>query len=156
MAVDMAAAISGKDVAFVATCIPEDAEMKRRVSLHKKNRPSCWTTIDAKEDIAKELKAVKTKSKAVIIDCLTLFVSNLLMRGRAENEIKQKILDTVEFIAKAPYTAIIVSNEVGSGIVPGNKLAREFRDLAGIANQIVAERSDEAYLVVAGIPVKIK
>lgn len=156
LAVDMAAAISGKKVSFVATCIPKDDEMKRRVSLHKKNRPPCWTTIEAAEDIAKELKAAKMKPKVVIIDCLTLFVSNLLMRGRAENEIKQKVMETAEFIAKAPYTAIIVSNEVGGGIVPENKLAREFRDLAGVANQLIAEKSDEVYLVVAGIPVKIK
>jgi len=156
LAVEKAMAISDKNVAFVATCIPEDDEMKRRVSLHKKNRPSCWMTIEAAEDIAKELKAVKAKSEVVIIDCLTLFVSNLLMRGRSENQIKRKVLDTIEFIAKAAHTTIIVSNEVGSGIVPENKLARKFRDLAGIANQLIAEKSDEAYLVVAGIPVKIK
>ena len=156
LAVNMAKGISGKDVAFVATCIPEDEEMRRRITLHKKNRPCHWKTIEVKDDMPGGLKKLKGNFKAVIIDCLTLFVSNLVMKGSSEKEIRRKVEDTLKFISKAPYSGIIVSNEVGGGIVPANRLAREFRDLAGIANQIVAKRADEAYYVVSGIPMKIK
>lgn len=158
LAVDLARAASksNKEVAFVATCVPEDDEMRRRIRAHKKGRPSSWQTIEVKDDVVKGIKRMKGKIKVIIIDCLTLFISNLLMKGFVEAEIRKRIFDTVKFIQKAPYTIIIVSNEVGSGIVPGNKLAREFRDLVGIANQIVAKRSDEAYFVVAGMPVRIK
>ncbi len=156
LAVEMAMDISDEKVAFLATCIPKDSEMKRRVLSHKKNRPSRWKTIEAGEDILKALKSIKADFKVVVIDCLTLFVSDLLTRGESEKEIKKKVLDAVEFMSKAPYTSIVVSNEVGAGIVPENRLAREFRDLAGIANQIVAKEANEAYFVVAGIPMKIK
>ncbi len=156
LAVKMAMNISDKKVVFVATCVPEDNEMKKRIMLHKENRPAYWKTIETKSDILKELKKIKTNFKAVIIDCLTLFVSRLLINSEGENGVKKKVADLIEFVSKAPYTTIIVSGEVGAGIVPENKLAREFRDLAGSANQIVAKYANEVYLVVAGIPVKIK
>ena len=156
LAVEMAMNISCNKVAFLATCIPRDEEMKSRVLLHKKNRPACWRTIEAEEDMVKILRNLNKNYKAVIIDCLTLFVSNLLIRGEGEKSIRKRVVDVVEFIVKAPYTTIVVSGEVGGGIVPDNKLAREFRDLAGIANQIVAKKANEAYFVVAGLPLKIK
>ena len=156
LTVKMAKGISDKKVLFVATCVPEDNEMKKRIMLHKENRPSCWKTVEAKVDILKELKKIKTNFKVVIIDCLTLFVSNLLINSEGEKGVKKKVADLIEFVSRAPYTTIIVSGEVGAGVVPENKLAREFRDLAGIANQIVAKYANEVYFVVAGIPVKIK
>ncbi len=157
-AVKMAKRISDTNsrVAFMATCIPEDEEMKRRVALHKKKRPFSWKTIEVKADILKELKKIKSSFKVVIIDCLTLFVSGLLMQGLNESQIKKKIEEIARFISHALYTTIVVSNEVGSGVVPENRLAREFRDLAGLTNQIVARKADEVYLVVSGIPLKIK
>lgn len=156
LAVEMAMKISDKKVAFVATCIPFDDEMTSRVLLHKKSRPPCWKTIEVKGDLSKELKGIKTDFKVVIIDCLTLFVSRLLINGEKEEAIKKKVTAAVKFISKTPYTAVIVSNEVGGGVVPENKIAREFRDLAGIANQIVAKRANEVYLVVAGVPMRMK
>jgi len=140
----------------VATCIPKDDEMKRRVTLHKKNRPSSWRTIEAGEDILKALKNIKSNFKVVIIDCLTLLVSGLLMQGLKEKKIKKKMEEITAFVSKALYVTIMVSNEVGSGVVPENKLAREFRDSAGAANQVIAKEADEAYFVVSGIPVKVK
>ena len=156
LAVEMAKRISDKKVLFVATCVPEDNEMKKRIILHKRNRPTYWKTIETKIDILKGLKDIKTDFEAVIIDCLTLFVSSLLMNSEGEKGVKKKMADLIEFVSSAPYTTIIVSGEVGAGIAPENKLAREFRDLAGIANQIAAKYADEVYFVVAGIPVKIK
>lgn len=156
MAIDLALKLSLKNVAFLATCVPRDDEMKRRVLLHKKNRPHCWKTIEIKQDLLKALKDIKKDFKVVIIDCLTLFVSGLLIKGEGERVIRKKLTGVLDFISKAPFTSIIVSNEVGAGVVPENKLARDFIDLSGISNQISAKYANEAYLVVAGIPMKIK
>ncbi len=143
-------------VVFIATCIPEDEEMKKRVKLHQKERPSSWKTIEGEIDILKALQNTKIDSKVVVIDCLTLFISGLLLKGFKEGEIKKKTEEIVKFISGASSTTIIVSNEVGSGIVPENKLARQFRDLVGVANQMMARGADEVYFMVSGIPVKIK
>jgi len=144
-------------VIFIATCVPEDGETRRRVKLHKTNRPSSWKTIEGEIDILKSLQKIKKISPAVIIiDCLTLFISGLLLKGFKEGEIKKKTKEVVKVIAGISPTTIVVSNEVGSGIVPENKLARQFRDLVGIANQTLSRGADEVYFMVAGIPVKIK
>lgn len=148
--------VSKSEVLFIATCIPEDEEMKRRVKLHQKERPSSWKTIEGKIDILKALQNTKINSKVVVIDCLTLFISGLLLKRFTEEEIKKKTEEIVKFISGISSTTIIVSNEVGSGIVPENKLARQFRDLVGVANQIMARGADEAYFMVSGIPMKIK
>ncbi len=155
-AVRTAKDINAGKAAFVATCVPEDDEMKRRVALHKKNRPSSWRTIEAGWDLLKGLRTIGPEIEVTIIDCLTLFISGLLMRGQKANEIKRQVKAVARFLSKAPYTTIMVSNEVGAGIVPDNRLSREFRDAAGIANQFIAKAADEVYFVVSGIPVKIK
>jgi len=156
LAVEIAKEISGGRVAFVATCRPQDAEMKRRVTAHRKKRPASWRTIEASDDLLKALKKVTPRFKVAIVDCLTLFVSGLLMKGAEEREIVKGIRAIAAALVKAPHTTIIVSNEVGSGVVPENLLGREFRDAAGLANQIMAESAEEAYFVVAGIPLKLK
>jgi adenosylcobinamide kinase/adenosylcobinamide-phosphate guanylyltransferase len=144
-------------VIFIATCVPEDGETKRRVKLHKRNRPFSWKTVEGEIDILKSLQKIKKDSKGVIIiDCLTLFISGLLLKGFKEREIKKKTKEIVEVISGMSPTTIVVSNEVGSGIVPENKLARQFRDLVGIANQMLSRGADEVYFMVAGIPIKIK
>jgi len=144
-------------VIFIATCIPEDGETRRRVKLHQRNRPSSWKTIEGEIDILKSLQKIKKTSQAVIIiDCLTLFISGLLLKGLKEGEIKKKTREIVKVISGMSPTTIIVSNEVGSGVVPENKLARQFRDLVGIANQTLSRGADEVYFMVAGIPIKIK
>lgn len=156
LAVDMATAISRDKVVFAATCIAQDDEMKGRVIKHRQARPSSWRTIEIADDMAREIRGLSPEPDVVLVDCLTLFVSNLLMRSESEAEIMRKVTDALEFISKARYSGIVVSNEVGGGIVPENKMARDFRDLAGTANQIAARYADEVYLSVAGIPVKIK
>ena len=155
-AVETAKKIDAGRVVFAATCVPEDSQMRVRVAFHRKARPSAWKTVEAGADLLTALKKLSLGFKVVIIDCLTLFVSRLLMEGLEEKMIINKVRKLALFASKTPRTTIIVSNEVGAGIVPANDLARRFRDLAGTANQIVAKEADEVYLVVAGIPVKIQ
>ncbi|MCD6575489.1 bifunctional adenosylcobinamide kinase/adenosylcobinamide-phosphate guanylyltransferase [Candidatus Aerophobetes bacterium] len=144
-------------VTFIATApYYEDLEMKERIDLHRKSRPSHWQTIEEQEDVASILLKINSPQKVVIVDCLTLLISNLLLKKRGE----KKILAQVEAIANAGRkfnkATIIVSNEVGWGVVPPTKLGRKFRDIAGMANQIVARESNQVWLLVCGIPCRLK
>ncbi len=146
----------GKNVIFLATALPKDKEMAERVKIHQESRPRNWKTIVEEKNILKVIKGIKRSfCHLLIIDCLTLFISNLLLSDEKEERILKEIKAIVKLLQKAKYTTIIVSNEVGDGVVPANDIARRFRDLAGSANQTVAEKADEVYLVVAGIPIKI-
>lgn len=150
IAVRLASEMS-EDVLFLATCIPKDEEMRQRVEEHKKNRPKDWKTQEEEKDILPILKGCQ--SDVVIIDCLTLFLSNLLLAG---DDVEGAIKGVAEFLKEAPFTAIIISNEVGLGIVPENEIARRFRDISGWANQLMARYADEVYFMVSGIPIRIK
>ncbi len=152
---DLARGIS-KRVAFIATCIPQDKEMKRRIALHKKSRPSNWKIIEESKDIESTLVKLKNKTDVVIIDCLGLLISNLLSEGADEKVIEKKIRTIAQILPKVEFTSIVVSNEVGSGIVPDNPLARRFRDLLGLSNQIIAKKADEVIFIQSGIPITIK
>lgn len=143
-------------IAFIATCLPLDKEMRKRIKIHKKNRPSRWQTFEAGEDIATLLKDVGPKFNTLIIDCLTLFISGLLSIGLDDKVIEERVNKMLEILKSKKCKSIIVSNEVGLGIVPKNRLGRRFRDLAGRINQIVAEKSDEVFFLVSGIPWRIK
>ena len=141
-------------VLFLATCIPADSEMKQRVKKHKNSRPKTWKTIEEPIEIAKVISKLKS-NEVLIIDCLTLWVSNLLMANNSKPKIQKYIKDLLTALKKNKGQVIIVSNEVGWGIVPENKLARDFRDIIGTLHQRVAKISDEVYLMVTGIPVSI-
>lgn len=154
-AVNLAKKYGGR-VSFIATCKPLDLEMKIRIHIHKKARPSHWQTFEEPEDLPLLLKQIGAKSKVIIIDCLTLWVSSLLLKGFSENNIEDKINEILSSLSKIKAKSIVVSNEVGSGIVPKNELARNFRDIAGKINQIVAEESDNVFFMLAGIPLKMK
>ncbi|MDI6703666.1 MAG: bifunctional adenosylcobinamide kinase/adenosylcobinamide-phosphate guanylyltransferase [bacterium] len=154
-AVELAKGIS-QEVTFIATCIPKDQEMKERIELHRKERPSNWKTIEEGKDVASILLETEPLCKVVIIDCLTFLISNLLLMNKDEDYIKDGILRIVDVISHAKYTTIVVSNEVGFGIVPKNRLGRRFRDIVGIANQIIARSSHQVYLMISGIPIKLK
>jgi len=144
-----------KKVAVIATCIPSDEEMKVRIQEHKSQRPKQWQTIEEPKDIIRVLEEL-TK-EVILIDCLNMFISNLLLDELTQEEILKKTTFLVEVIKKKKdVCVIIVSNEVGSCLVPTNKLARQFTDILGKANQIIATHAKEVYLLVAGIPVKIK
>lgn len=142
-------------VVFLATCRPKDREMKERVRRHKISRPSSWQTIEEPLDIAAAIKRVKGE-KVIILDCLTLWLSNLLCAGAGEKEMLKKTKELAAAALGAKCSLIIVSNEVGWGIVPENKMARLFRDIAGTAHQELAKICDEVYLMVAGISLKVK
>ena len=154
-AVDLAKRL-GERVAFIATCVPRDEEMRQRVEEHKKNRPDSWKTIEEETDVASVLQSLPEDCEVAIVDCLTLLVSNLLLTGESEQEISRQVREIAASTLKLHLTAIVVSNEVGAGIVPENQLGRRFRDIAGLANQILARGAAEVYLLVSGIPLKIK
>ena len=146
----------GRKVAFIATCQPLDSEMKKRIDQHRKNRPKHWQTFVAWTDLAPVLKKIAGRFDCVLIDCLTLFVSNLLLSGRSEKAAVTQIKQALTTLKMQKAQAIIVSNEVGLGIVPENKLARDFRDTAGRINQIVAQSADNVVFMTAGLPLKLK
>lgn len=143
-------------VAFIATCSPCDRDMRLRVALHRKSRPRHWRTFEAPDDIAVLIKKIGSKFEVLIVDCLTLLVSGFMEKKYKEEAIKNKINKMLEALKGSKGDAIIVSNEVGLGIVPQNKLARDFRDIAGRVNQLAAKASDEAYFLVSGIPWRLK
>ncbi|UCD55421.1 MAG: bifunctional adenosylcobinamide kinase/adenosylcobinamide-phosphate guanylyltransferase [Candidatus Omnitrophota bacterium] len=145
----------GKTV-FFATCVPCDKEMKKRISRHRKARPRHWRVIEEPKDIKSVLLKLKRRFDVVIIDCLGLLVSNFLSDGWKESRIEKEIKAIAGILSKAKFTAIVVSNEVGGGIVPENPLARKFRDLLGISNQAMSQYADIVYIMQAGIPVRVK
>jgi adenosylcobinamide kinase/adenosylcobinamide-phosphate guanylyltransferase len=147
---------SGVRVAFIATCLASDKEMKARIEIHRQNRPSHWKTFQGYTDITSIIKKVGHKFDVVIIDCLTLLLSNLMAEKLSDNSIENKISQMLIALKSVKSKSIIVSNEVGMGIVPRNKLARRFRDLSGRINQIVAQKSDKVFFMLAGLPLKIK
>lgn len=144
----------GKRVTYIATAQARDKEMELRIKIHRKNRPSHWKTVEREKNVTEVLSRIAEKNEVILLDCLTLLISNLLLSG--EKKILKEIRQLVNEVKKAKATVLIVSNEVGMGIVPDNRLARKFRDMAGKVNQIVAQAADEVYLVVSGISMKMK
>jgi adenosylcobinamide kinase/adenosylcobinamide-phosphate guanylyltransferase len=151
----------GKKVIFVATGEPLDEEMKTRIDEHKKNRPESWRTLEAPLQVGRALKAAKAHdAQVVIIDCITLLISNLLENeisaGEAEIRVAAEMNELISVITTMPAHCIIVSNEVGLGLVPDNFIGRIYRDLLGKTNQTLAHHASEVYFLTAGIPLKIK
>lgn len=141
---------------FMATCVPHDPEMDRRVARHQQERGSEWKTLDIPEELAEAIREHSTEDNLILVDCLTLWISNLLFKNEDEDYLMARAQDLCNALTDAPGTIILVSNEVGAGIVPGNHLARVFRDCAGGVNQAVAAVADRVIWTVAGIPVTIK
>lgn len=154
-ALELGSKISGRK-GFIATAERLDEEMKERIILHKKTRPAEWETIEEPLALGEILKEIDGSYDVVIVDCLTLWLSNIL--GRDENS--DRITKEIEYLATTLKTTsckvIAVSNEVGQGIVPNNNVARFFRDMSGLMNRKVAGVADEVYLITCGIPLKIK
>lgn len=153
--VNIAKSIKKKKL-FIATCIPEDKEMKKRITLHRQKRPSWWKTIEVKKELLSVLTKEIKSDIVIILDCLTLFISSLLMEKVKENIIKNEVKKIVKIAKQGKAMVIVISNEIGSGLVPENKLGRDFRDIAGFCNQIVAAGAQEVYFAVSGIPIQIK
>jgi adenosylcobinamide kinase/adenosylcobinamide-phosphate guanylyltransferase len=151
-----ASAASGARKAYVATARPEDEEMRERIERHRRERGEDWWTVEEPVALPSALIALAEEGfGTIVLDCLTLWLSNLLARGEDVPVRTEELLSALEQ-ARSGASLFIVSNEVGTGIVPEGALARRFRDDAGWLNQKVAARADEAYLVVAGLTVKLK
>jgi len=146
---------SRKQAVFIATCKPADEEMKKRVKRHIRSRPRTWRTVEEGVHLAAVIKKLK-KNEAAVVDCLTLWISNLLLAGLSEREISKKVKEFIAALKVTTSLVAIVSNEVGWGIVPDNELSRVFRDVVGLTHQQISKVSDEVYLLVSGIPLKIK
>ncbi|CAB1061235.1 Adenosylcobinamide kinase (EC / Adenosylcobinamide-phosphate guanylyltransferase (EC [Olavius sp. associated proteobacterium Delta 1] len=155
-ALETAHKFSGNNKVFIATCIPHDDEMNQRVARHRQERSQAWKTIEAPIRLPEAIIEISPSSDAIIVDCLTLWISNLLMDSDNSDKIEMQIPRLTDAIKKSHCPIVLVSNEVGQGIVPENKLARQFRDLVGYVNQAVAGCANEVIWTVAGIPVKIK
>ena len=153
----------GGSVAYIATAEVYDDEMAFRVKLHRKRRPSSWTTFEAPKDADKVLDRAKKEHNIVLFDCLTIYVSNMLcdIGGITDSDLNYRtVMEKIGLLMDAAKNtdgiSIFVTNEVGAGIVPANHLSREYRDVAGIANQYVAKKADEVWLVACGLPINIK
>lgn len=147
-----AEALPGRLV-YIATAEALDAEMEDRIARHRDDRGSRWDTVEAPLDLAEALTAQSRPDSVVLVDCLTLWASNLML---AERNVAAAISGLLFAIAGAPGRIILVSNEVGLGVVPDNALARRFRDIAGEINQAVAASVDSAVLVTAGLPIILR
>ncbi len=151
----------GAPLCYLATAQILDDEMGQRILKHQQRRGDAWLTIEEPLQLAETLANHDGTYNAVLIDCLTLWLSNLLMLheylgAKAEERILGYVRNLAETLRGMKTPVIIVTNEVGMGIVPENKLARLFRDIAGQANQTIAATASEAWLVASGIPLKLK
>jgi len=143
--------------AFIATAEPLDEEMRERIARHRRERGGTFETIEEPVDLAGALRRVRPGTTVALVDCLTVWLGNVMhRRGEAAREYPEIAAFTAA-LRSAPCDVIVVTNEVGMGIIPTeNALSRVFRDQAGWLNQAVAEIADEVVLVVSGIPVVIK
>src|SRR5262245_30297500 len=149
------AADLGSRKLYVATAEAKDEEMRQRIAEHKKRRGDRWVTVEEPFDLTGALESYRIQIDCALVDCLTIWLSNLLLRG-GETYVEAKVEELIQTLPVFDFDLIFVSNEVGSGIVPDNPLARQFRDLAGWANQRIAAIAKEVVLMVAGIPMRIK
>jgi adenosylcobinamide kinase/adenosylcobinamide-phosphate guanylyltransferase len=138
---------------FIATAQVFDQEMEGRIARHRAERGESWETIEAPIELAGVIHARARADTIILIDCLTLWTSNLML---AEHDVAAATETLIEAVASARGPIILVSNEVGLGIVPDNALARRFRDEAGIVNQQVAAAVDEVQFLVSGLPISMK
>lgn len=141
------------DLVYVATAQAYDDEMHNRIALHQKRRGPRWTTIEAPLDLNLALKSDACCDRAVLVDCLTLWITNLMM---AEKNVSREIDELCTTIPTLTARVAFVSNEVGQGIVPDNDMARDFRDYAGMAHQQLAAVCNRVVFVTAGLPHTLK
>lgn len=154
---------------YIATSIPCDDEMKDRVKKHRDSRPSEWKTYEIYKDIYSIIMEINNNYETVILDCVTLLVNNLMFSYKIDiDNAKSDEINALEFYIKDQVNKLLeeikltnlyfvfVTNELGMGIVPGNKLSRIYSDVVGRINQLIASKSDEVHFVVSGIPIRIK
>jgi adenosylcobinamide kinase/adenosylcobinamide-phosphate guanylyltransferase len=141
---------------YVATCRPEDEEMRRRAAAHQAERGDRWITEEVPVHLPEALWSLRQTAGVVLVDCLTLWVSNLMLAAEEPEAASGAAEQLVSALGPEGCPVVVVSNEVGTGIVPENRLARQYRDLVGAVNQKVAACADTVVLMVAGIPVVVK
>ncbi|QKV17391.1 bifunctional adenosylcobinamide kinase/adenosylcobinamide-phosphate guanylyltransferase [Oricola thermophila] len=146
-------AASGLEPVYIATGQVHDEEMRARIDHHRARRGPEWTTVEEPDDLEGALARATGQERAVLVDCLTLWVTNLMM---AEADIAARSARLCAALKDAKGPVVLISNEVGLGIVPDNRMAREFRDHAGRLHQDVAGVADTVYFVAAGLPLKMK
>ncbi|WP_432665707.1 bifunctional adenosylcobinamide kinase/adenosylcobinamide-phosphate guanylyltransferase [Wukongibacter baidiensis] len=160
----------GEEIAYIATAIPFDEGMKDRIKKHRESRPGEWTTYEIYKDVYRSIGEISENHDTILLDCVTILVTNLMFENTEINwdeiardkidEIEDSIKEQVELLMKEirekKMKCVLVTNELGMGIVPENRLSRIFRDIAGRINQLVAANADEVYFAVSGIPMKIK
>ncbi|MDO9128550.1 MAG: bifunctional adenosylcobinamide kinase/adenosylcobinamide-phosphate guanylyltransferase [Anaerolineales bacterium] len=166
--------LGGDRVLYVATSEAKDKEMHSRIEKHRAARPSSWLTLEALQDVGKAIRQANFNVGVILVDCITILVSNRLQAAAGPQEdpfgnpsadpfgakIEVDIMFEVEKLVacarEMDVVMIVVSNEVGMGLVPPYVLGRAYRDLLGRANQALARHADEVYLLVAGIPMRVK
>lgn len=141
---------------FLATAPALDDEMKKRIKAHQEARGPEWAAIEEQTEIAKAVVSVEINYEVILLDCMTLWLSNLIMAGEPENQIFSRTESFIKAIQRIPQSVIIVSNEVGYGIVPVNDIARQFRDIMGTVNQRLAACADVVVWTIAGLPQVLK
>ncbi|MCJ8518033.1 adenosylcobinamide kinase/adenosylcobinamide-phosphate guanylyltransferase [Pseudorhizobium tarimense] len=144
---------SGLERHYVATGQAYDDEMRQRIARHQEDRGEGWYTHEVPVDLPLHLRQLQASDRVVLVDCLTLWLTNLMM---AEADIESAGTDLLKGLSTWEGRFVIVSNEVGLGIVPDNKMAREFRDHAGRLHQRIAMVADEVFFIAAGLPLKMK
>jgi adenosylcobinamide kinase/adenosylcobinamide-phosphate guanylyltransferase len=159
----LAAELAGPDVLYVATAEARDDEMRTRIAVHQAERPAGWRTLEAPSLVQAPLEAALGDARAVLLDCVTLLVSNaILSRGdepslaEAESAVSAEVDALLAAYRAGSASWILVSNEVGMGLVPPYPLGRVYRDALGRANQMLAAAADRVSLLVAGLPLRIK
>jgi len=163
----LAAEIGDASVLYVATAEAKDDEMRDRIIKHQSERPSTWDTLELPTDVGNGIKKVWDGQSAILIDCFTLLVSNILLENSSDadvsiaaNYVQEKVLNELETLLESvkdlKTTTIMVSNEVGLGLVPPYELGRVYRDVLGRANQYMANNVDEVLFMVAGLPMRVK
>jgi adenosylcobinamide kinase/adenosylcobinamide-phosphate guanylyltransferase len=159
---DMAAK-AGVPVLFVATAEAGDEDMRKRIEAHKKSRPADWATLEVTSHIGNQIAENIGQAKIIIVDCITLLVNNIFMgyddtidTDTAEKWVMTEIEELIDCMDRKKADFIIVTNETGLGIVPADRISRLYRDILGRANQRLAQRADDVYMLIAGMPLSIK
>ena len=147
---------SGGRVAVVATAEPLDPEMAARIARHRRERPASWLTVEEPLELIAALRRLAGSVDTVLVDCLTLWVSNHLQRRLTDESVVANAEALAKLVAERPYSIVLVTNEVGQGVHPETASGLRFRDLLGVVNQTVARAADEVVLMVAGLPLAIK
>ena len=146
----------GAPLGYLATGVAGDAEMAERIARHRARRGADWLTIEEPLDLAGAITALDGQVNALLVDCVTLWLTNLLLRHGDAMKVLGEVGSLTRVMAGLSIPLILVSNEVGMGIVPDNPLARTFRDLAGEANEMLAGAAEEVYVMFSGLPLKLK